>query len=212
MWSTQDLHCSTRTFWKWFIIQQLIPHTLEFGAVFYHCHLILGDIRNFPLHIVDLRSIALWKQILQFDPRFPCCFTVRDAARNINVHRIDQPRKNHGIATLPILIQRWIKIWHQNLPIHEANLLLGSENKHHCSGPRMVILHPKQRPSNENIPWILTGIEKIGIRSIGIIVRIQACVCRLCVERIRGGIGFNGHHWRTFKTLIPCKILNSLSK
>ena len=74
MWSTQDLHCSTRTFWKWFILQQLIPQTLKFGAVFCHYHLILGDMRNFPLQIVDLRSIALWKQILQFNPHFPCCF------------------------------------------------------------------------------------------------------------------------------------------
>ena len=167
MWSTQDLHCSTRTFWKWLKIQQLIPQSLEFGVVLNNCHLILRNMRNFPLQVVDLRSISLWKQVLQFEPHLPNCLIVHDAATDINVHRVDQPWKYHGVAALPILIKRWINFWHWNLDIHKANFLLGSESKHHCSWPRVVVSHAKQGLSDYRM---LLGfsleLRKYGLRAL----------------------------------------------
>ena len=190
--------------------------------------MILRNVRNSSLQVVDLRSITFWKQVLQLEPHFPCCFTVHDTARDINVHWIDQPWQNHGVTTLPILIQRWINIWSWEFSIDKANLFLGSESKHHCSGPRMIVPHSKQWLSNKNISWILIRTEKIGIRNIGFAIRVCISMCGLCVGsrivRIKETISLCGRRWKTLKmkernrrkileerkinALIPCKKLS----
>lgn len=50
--------------------------------------------------------------MLQLKPHLSCSLTIHDAAGNINMHGVDQPRKHYCVTAFPIFIQGRINIRH----------------------------------------------------------------------------------------------------